>query len=499
MGVGVASPMRSLLAAAGDACDLGRLGDRDLRSLESVLTDGGRLVLPTARDYDAVRLIWNLNFQAFPLAIVRPRSAAEVAGTIAWCRDRGITPRVRSGGHSFAGYSTSGTLVVDLRDLTDIAFESDGTVTVGAGGLLGEVARRLYCDAGLTIPMGTCPTVGLSGLTMCGGLGLHMRSHGLTLDRLRAATVVLADGSVVECDESREADLFWAIRGGGMGSFGVVTSWRFDPIEAIPQSRVTVAWAAEDFVEMMQAFQPWLATLPPIGFTAAAMSAQANGTVSARVTLIDQNDDQGDGAHLMTLANELIAACAASPTNTPSPIAVAPPDCMAEDAFSLDAGYRKSRYAMTPLGADALAALRDGFLARAANSDLAGTRAFLLMDGGGGAVDAVSNTATAFAHRGALYSAQFGALWNGVADPVSAKGASEAWLRELYDAVVPSRGGFEDGFDGGCYPGYWDRDIADWQTAYYGENFPRLVGVKAQYDPDDVFRFARSIPVAGRS
>jgi FAD/FMN-containing dehydrogenase len=484
---GIAPSFRELLATP-PGCELGRITDRDLTALAKSLSDGGRLVLPIDADYDPIRLIWNVNFEAFPLAIVRPRGVADVAAVIAWCRDRGITPRLRSGGHSFTGYSTGGSLVIDTRDLDDVIFETDGTVSIGAGGRLGDIARVLHCEGGVTIPMGTCPTVGISGLTMAGGIGFHMRSHGLTIDRLRAATVVLADGRIVECDSSRDSDLFWALRGGGMGSFGVVTEWRFEPIPSIPQSRLTISWAATDFVEMMKAFQVWLPTLPDIGFAAASIIAQPNGSVSASVTMVDQ----GDGTDLIEHADALIASCSRPPTTVPSPIALAPPDCMAEDVFSLDAGYRKSRYAMSAVDTGSLSAIRDAFLARSSTPALAGTKAFLLVDAGGGLVDAVDHDATAFAHRGALYSAQFGALWNGVTDVATAKSASEAWLDDLYEAILP-------GFDGGCYPGYWDRTIADWPQAYYGDHFDRLVSIKSAYDPDDVFRFERSIPTGTRA
>ena len=142
---------------------------------------------------------------------------------------------------------------------------------------------------------------------------------------------------------------------------------------------------------------------------------------------------------------------------------------------------------MTPVETDTLAIIRDEFIDRAARSDLAGTRAFLLMDGCGGKIDDVSSSATAYAHRGALFSAQFGVTWNGVANPTVAGPASEAWLDELYAAILP-------GFDGGCYPGYWDAKIMDWPDLYYGANFDRLMQAKAVYDPTDFFRFQRSIP-----
>lgn len=483
-------PPFARLVHGGPPCDFGRIGDRDLQMLDRSLGDGGRVVYPTDSDYDAVRVIWNDAFEAHPTFVVRPRGDADVVAAVRWCRARGITPRLRAGGHSFAGYSTGNTVVIDLRDMDAVASESDGTVTIGAGGRLGAIYRDLYCRKRLTLPAGTCPTVGISGLTMSGGLGYLMRSHGLTIDRLRSATIVLADGSVLTVDEGRDADLFWALRGGGMGSYGVVTAWNFEPVVHQPQSLVVVRWHPEDFVEMMAAFQPWLASLPPVGFAGAALIANAAGAVTAQVTMVDQ----GDGSNLLDLANALVADCDATPSSGPNRTDVALPDqngCKVTDPFELDAGYRKSRYAMAPVPRATLEVLRDRFVGRAANSELDGTSAFLLMDGCGGRIDDVSPDVTAYAHRGALFSGQFGATWNHVpSDQQSAAGAaSESWLDDLYAAVLP-------GFDGGCYPGYWDRKIVDWPTLYYGAGFDRLVDVKNRYDPDDFFRFPRSIPTS---
>lgn len=273
-----------------------------------------------------------------------------------------------------------------------------------------------------------------------------------------------------------------------MGSYGVVTDWNFDPVEHQPQNQVVVKWDPTDFVEMMEAFQPWLAELPPAGFVGAALIANGIGVVTSQVTMIDQEG----GPDLMDLADDLVRRCTKPPSFGPQSSQLPPPDqhgCSVNDPFELDAGYRKSRYAMSPVPRETLEVLRDRFLARASNPDLAGSSAFLLMDGCGGKIDDVAPDATAYAHRGALFSGQFGATWNSVPpDQQSAVGAaSESWLDDLYAAVLP-------GFDGGCYPGYWDRAISDWPDLYYGDGFARLIDVKNRYDPENFFRFQRSIP-----
>ena len=171
--------------------------------------------------------------------MVRCHGPEDVAEVIAFAREHGIGIAVRSGGHSFAGYSSTSGIVIDLTPQRSVVL-TGGVAKVGAGTRLGELYDALL-PHGLAIPAGTCPSVGIGGLTLGGGHGILGRMYGLTLDHLTRARVVLASGRVVDCDERDHADLFWALRGAGSGNFGVVTSFTFRPR---PAPRLTSPWPA---------------------------------------------------------------------------------------------------------------------------------------------------------------------------------------------------------------------------------------------------------------
>jgi len=153
----------------------------------------------------------------------------------------------RGGGHCFAGRSSTAGLLLDLSPLNTISVNGDGLATIGPGARLAHIYEELHRHE-LTIPAGCGPTVGIAGLTLGGGLGLLGRRYGLTCDRLVGATVVLADGSVVTCDEQRDADLFWALRGAGGGQFGVVTSLVFAAVPSPSARRFELTWPRERFL-----------------------------------------------------------------------------------------------------------------------------------------------------------------------------------------------------------------------------------------------------------
>src|SRR5436190_3038939 len=182
---------------------------------------GGELVAAGSAEYDSVRRSQVARFDDVrPQAVVRCRAPEDVAQALAFARE-GLHIALRSGGHCFAGRSSTTGVVIDMGGMNEVSI-SDGTVTVGGGARLADVYDALAAH-GRTIAAGCGPTVGIAGLTLGGGLGVLGRSHGLTADQLLAARVVLADGRIVDCDARRHEDLFWALRGAGGGQFAVVT------------------------------------------------------------------------------------------------------------------------------------------------------------------------------------------------------------------------------------------------------------------------------------
>src|SRR5947207_5858469 len=192
---------------------LARWSGLPLRELARTLD--GTVVARGAAGYAQARLLVSTRFDAVhPKAVVFCESVADVQKTVHWARRHHVHVVPRSGGHSYGGYSTTPGVVVDVSRIAGVRVDPTGrAATVGAGARLIDVYEALW-QHGLTIPAGSCPTVGIAGLTLGGGVGLSARKLGLTCDRLRSARLVLASGVAVHCSVTQHRDLFWALRGG---------------------------------------------------------------------------------------------------------------------------------------------------------------------------------------------------------------------------------------------------------------------------------------------
>ncbi len=226
----------------------------DWRALQGSLE--GEVVLPGDADYEAARTPAVARFDGFhPQAVVRCRNADDVAAALSFARRTGLELAVRSGGHCFAGHSSSDGVVLDVGPLAGVTLDG-GIATVGPGTRLGAVYDAL-APHGVTLPAGCGPDVGIAGLALGGGLGVLGRQHGVTSDSLVGAQVVLADGRIVECHATREADLFWALRGAGAAGFGVVTSLAFRTCPAPRTTTFHAVWAARAAASVIAAWQDW--------------------------------------------------------------------------------------------------------------------------------------------------------------------------------------------------------------------------------------------------
>ncbi len=446
----------------------------------------GPLLRPGSAAYSAARQVVNARYSgARPLAVLRARSVSDVRQAVLWSARNGVRITARSGGHSYAGYSTlNGGLVVDLSGLARVAIAGDRrTVQVGAGAPLIDLYSALAAR-GLTVPAGSCPTVGVGGLALGGGVGLASRAFGTTCDNLVSATVVTADGRALVCDARRNADLFWACRGGGGGNFGIATSLTFRTHRVGGASYFFASFSWNDAAEVVAAWQRWAPHAPDELFSICSLST---GSGSPTVTVFGQY--MGSTAALRRTLSGLTRAV------PPSRLTVGASSylslvqrwagCLGESAAECrrpprDLFAGKSDYVITPLARAGIAALVSGVERRQAQSSR-GSGAILL-DSYGGAINRVAPDATAFVHRDALCSIQYLAYWGAA----SQAAAGVAWIRGVYRAMRPFVSGF-------AYQNYIDPDLAGWQRAYYGTNLARLVDVKTAYDPDEVFRFRQGI------
>ncbi|HWF35431.1 MAG TPA: FAD-binding oxidoreductase [Solirubrobacteraceae bacterium] len=461
----------------------------------------GRLVLPSDRAYAGARKLYDPRFDSIrPAAIAYCASAADVQRSVDFARIHGVRPIPRGGGHSYGGYSTGHGLVIDVTKLNTVKVRG-ATATVAAGTRLVDLYDHLG-RAGVLIPGGSCPTVGISGLALGGGIGVLARKYGLTCDAIRKLEIVTADGRKLTCDGGNHEDLYWASRGGGGGNFGVVTSFTFSahPIPA-QLTLFTVDWPWAAAGHALGGWISWLHGAPDeLWSNFQLLSAGSSGLIARSSGVF-----VGGRAALAAQVNRLVAAAGAAPSSTfvggPDPylhVMLVEAGCDGKSVaqchlrtqnpagvLERSAYAAKSAYVGKPLPSAGLAAAVNAVAhLHAEHPGIGGGLAF---DAYGGAVNRVPAGATAFVHRNTICAIQATVTW-GSAPSGRALAAGEQWLSSAANALAPFT-------TGGAYQNYIDPRLAGWQHAYYGSNLGRLTRIKRAHDPDNIFRFAQSIPL----
>jgi hypothetical protein len=466
-----AVPFADAIAAAAPTSGIFRELDRQLR---------GDVVQRGAPGYNAARVIYDTRYDVVkPQAIAYCESLADVQKTVRWARKHNVRIVPRSGGHSYGGYSTTTGVIVDVSRLHAISYAANGRAAVAAGAHLIDVYTAL-ANRGRMIPGGTCPTVGIAGLTQGGGIGLSGRKFGLTSDHLLEATVVLADGSVVVANAQQHPDLYWALRGGGGGNFGIVTRFVFRTHPAAAVVTYSMEWPWSDAKQVVEAWQA-LAPHAPDGLSSVLnLNAAASSSATPHITSAGQFF--GSEQTLRSLLAPLLNAGTPTRFTTTSRTFLGAVHYFAGGGTGRATFGAKSSIANAPLSSVGIDALLHQIEARRASGTGSG---IVLLDSWGGAINRVPKAKTAFVHRNALFSLQYLAYW----DPTAPAAPNTAWLRQAYAALRPYLSAF-------AYQNYIDPELATWQQAYYGTNFPRLRQVKRKYDPHNVFHFRQSIPPA---
>jgi FAD/FMN-containing dehydrogenase len=454
----------------------------------------GEVILPEAPEFALAYRALNARFDDVrPQAVVRCRSAEDVAEAIRFGRRHGMAVATRGGGHCFGGRSSTEGLLVDVTPMRSVEV-SGGAVMVGGGARLGEVYESLL-ERDLTIPAGSCPSVGVAGLALGGGLGIIGRRYGLTSDHLLGVQIVLADGRIVECDGHHEEDLFWALRGAGPGNFGVVTSLTFRTIRAPEATNFHLTWPFSEAAAVIDVWQSWAPVAPEE--LAASLLIGAGAHVDEPPSVDVFGVMLGTESDTAELVGQLVGRARSDPVSAfrqrmsfrettrywgeraaRDPVGGAP---LGQELR----GYRfiKSEFFKRPLSADVIEALLENFI----KDRVGGQSRELDFSPWGGGYNRVSADVTAFVHRDDLY-------WLKHATEVE-PGASRAKREAAHDWVTRSWGAVHPRGTGRVFPNFPDPDLEDWSRAYYGRNRDRLFDVKARYDPGNLFRFHQSLPV----
>jgi len=464
----------------------------------------GTLVRPGNAQYSTALQLFSARFDnVHPAGIAYCASAADVQTCLAFVRKFNLAFAIRSGGHSFAGYSTTTGLVIDVTRMNTVTVNAGaGTATIGAGTRLIDVYGTL-AQQGFVLPAGSCATVGIAGLTLGGGDGVLSRKFGLTCDSLLSARVVVADGRVLTCDSGHNADLFWALRGGGGGNFGAATSFTFRVHQVPSLTLFTLTWPWTSAVSVVDAWQNWVPQGPDELWSNCVLLTNSN---KAGNPIVEVNGVYVGGVGpLSSLLNQLTARIGAAPaTRYVSDASILEtmlyeagcssrtvsqchlPSQNPSGQLQRDTSAVKSDYFTHTLPRQGIQNLVNAITSRQSNSSLG--NGGIGMDSYGGAINRVAADATAFAHRNALFSAQYSASWNAT-DPASIVAANRTWQKNAWQSMRQYA-------SGGAYQNYVDPDLSDWQQAYYGANLARLQRVKSTYDPGNFFHFAQSIPPA---
>ncbi len=477
------------LAASLPVVEAGLTSQRALRRLAANLT--GRLVVSSSRAYPAARRLFNTRFDGvLPLAVAYCAHSRDVQTCLRWAQEERVPIAARNGGHSAAGYSTTRGLMIDVSRMNTIAADAQARrARIGAGAVLGEIYPALV-QRGLTVPGGTCPGVGISGLTLGGGVGYLTNLLGTTSDNLLSLDIVTADGRLLHCDERLHPELFWASRGGGGGNFGIVTALTLRAHQVHRATYATFEWDLRDAPGVIDAWQRWA---PEAGdrLTSTCEASTAGGPPPARppVLTVSLQFDGPEHDLEQTLA-PFLAASGARPRRRivrDAPYAEVISFWLAREAPASRRATVKNKTAFLrrPLPADGIRALIRALEARQANERLTAGGGFW-MQALGGRYARVGQGATAYVHRDARVLVQYLTTW-APADPTHIVQENFRWIDTLYAAMRPFG-------SGEAYQNFMDPDLPAWPRAYYGDNLDRLVRIKREADPANVFRFAQGIP-----
>jgi FAD/FMN-containing dehydrogenase len=475
-------PATALAGARADGG--GRISPKALRALRSAVS--GPVLAPSSRRYNKARRIYNKRYNNLrPGAVVQARDEADVQAVMRWANRYEVNLRARAGGHSYAGYSSTdgGGVVVDLTRLQRVRLSNGNrTAQIGAGVPLIKMYTKL-AKQGVSVPGGSCPTVGISGLALGGGMGFASRKHGLTCDSITGVSIVTPDGKMRNVSAQSNPSLLWACQGGGGGNFGIVTGFTFKTFRARKAAYYFADWPWGQASAVLEAWQKLTSEATPNLCPFFSLLAGANGPPKVhsegqffgsegalRAALKPLTDVEGVqltvGTRSYAAMMKQWAGCESESLKS----------CKKPNRVAF---YGASDYVAKPLDSKGRDEMRKAIEERSN----AGASGALLLDGYGGAINEVRSRATAFVHRDQLFCIQYYVE----APSKGALGSGTKWVKSARKRLA-------DHVSGEAYQNYIDPNLKGWKRAYYGKNYQRLASLKTKYDPEGRLRFRQGIP-----
>lgn len=441
----------------------------------------GQVIVPGDANYDDVRAIWNAMIDKRPAVIVRCSTSDDVPAVIAFARKHGLELCIRGAGHNIAGNSIcDGGLVIDHSNMNTVRVDSEKRRAYAEpGATLGDFDAAVQAH-GLASPVGINSTTGIAGLTLGGGFGWLTRKHGMTVDTLLSVNLVTADGRKLRASESENADLFWAIRGGG-GNFGVVTQFEYELYPVGPEITAgLIVFPGAQSKQVLSKYREYIESTPE-EFNAFVVMRQAPPlpflpeAVHGKDVLVLAVFHAGDPA----VAEDFIAPLHGFGDPVGAHVGVQP-YVQWQQAFDplLTPGARNYWKSHN------LTELQDGLFDTVVEyaGKLPSPQCEIFIGFIAGAPNRVAPEAMAWGHRDAKYVINVHGRWDDAADDTRCV----AWARDFFQASKPYA-------SGGAYVNFMTEEEGDRVEAAYGANFARLREVKRKYDPENVFHHNQNI------
>jgi len=441
----------------------------------------GTVVTKDDAAYQNARINYNTRISKYPAAIVFCFTVQDVQNAVNWVRTQTekLPFRVRSGRHSYEEFSlVDKGLIIDVSQMKrfDIRQTSDGPVAVvGAGLTQGEIYGQVS-QLGCAIAAGTAPDVGIAGVSLGGGIGMLTRQVGLALDNLLSIELVTPQGQLLIADNEQNQELFWALRGGGGGNFGVATAFTFKihPIRDV--TFYQLKWPYSQTVPVMHYWQQWAPDPDPRLTSQLTLHARLSGKgVTSEGLFLGPPGDLR--IMLERWAEEVEPAYFRIEQTTfrQSTVYFAESDDLNCHPFKTTGAFIYDN-----LPADGLQTIKQ-YLDEAPTVDCA-----LWMQSFGGAMAARRPDETAFFHRKARFIFEYVRAWHAKDHPVGGNRSAE-WVESFRQALSP--------MTRGTYVNFVDSQLQDWLEMYYGENAAKLQAIKTKVDPENLFHFKQSIPL----
>ncbi|MEJ6005675.1 FAD-binding protein [Paucibacter sp. AS339] len=449
----------------------------------------GALVRPGHADYERLRLPANARYDGLrPMALLRCADAADVQAALAFARRLKLPLAPRGGGHSYIGNSTGNGLVIDVGALNSVRLQGELAV-VGAGATLADVYTALLAQ-GRCIPSGSCLSVGIAGITQGGGFGVLDRAYGLSCDVLRAARVVTADGRDLLCNEQQNSELFWALRGGGGGNFGIVTEFSFQTHATQALTQFSADFQQADLAEVLAAWSAWPQTMPDAIWSQLLLTPQGGCRVwgicsggeallqahwQALLTRIGRNPLTPPSVQARSYQEVLLGNCAGT-----DPASCHLPSQNPAGRLGRVAMAASSDFFDKALDANAAAAMASALRSAMDERRSSGRSGSIIMNLMGGAIGRIAPEASAFVHRQAQFSAQY-YCEQFPGSPASVLEEAELWAQGMRQKMSPWS-------SGRAYQNYLNTLLPNPLQAFYGGNLARLQALKTSIDPEGLFK-----------